>query len=104
MWYKSRPMLRRNLAVALLLIVAVQFLGSMAFAATCLEPCPDDTDGASCPPVCTLCTTCTHAQQATMSDSASAGPIEIAQRLVHRALPSIASPVANDIFHIPLPG
>jgi len=44
MWYNSRLMHRRGLSVTLLVILALQLLGSMAFASVCPEPCPDDTE------------------------------------------------------------
>src|ERR1700741_1832557 len=60
----SPSMPRRTFALALLLVLAVQFLGAMVFASACAEPGPDDPESTSCPPVCTLCSDCTHAQQA----------------------------------------
>ena len=97
-------MRRRGLSVTLLVILAVQLLGSMAFASVCLEPCPDDTEGTSCPPVCALCTSCTRAQQAIV-ESAVIGAPEVAARTLP-PLQLIAASVTrgDDIFHVPLPG
>jgi hypothetical protein len=96
--------MRRGLCVMLLVVVAVQLLGAMAFASVCSEPCPDDTEDTSCPPVCALCTSCTHAQTAIVQHSANGVPLMAAHRFVaqHPALPS--SPLADDIFHVPLFG
>ncbi|MDP9190217.1 MAG: hypothetical protein M3P06_00755 [Acidobacteriota bacterium] len=95
---------RRSLALALLLVLAVQFVGAMVFASACPEPCPDDTETTSCPPVCTLCSDCTHAQQAIVRQPAN-GPSLAAARRIH-SLPSLdaSSHVADEIFHVPLFG
>jgi len=104
MWYNSLPMFRRTLSVMLLIILAAPLLGSMAFATVCLEPCPDDTEGTSCPPVCALCTSCTHSQQAIVQHSASAAPLTMAQQLVPQPPLSTSSQLTADIFHVPLFG
>lgn len=103
MWYKTRPMLRR-MSVTLLVVLAVQILGSMAFVSVCPEPCPDDAEGTSCPPICALCTTCTHAQQAIVQHSASAAPLTAAQQVFPQHALSTSPQLAADIFHVPLPG
>jgi len=102
MWYNSRPMARRRITLTLLALIAVQLLGSMAFASVCLEPCPDDTENTSCPPVCALCTTCTHAQQAIVQTIVTAGPHQIARHAFHAQPGGTPSQLADDIFHVPL--
>jgi hypothetical protein len=97
-------MRRRGLSVTLLVLIAVQLLGSMAFASVCLEPCPDDTQGTSCPPVCALCTSCTHAQTAIVQHTASGLPLMSTHRFVPQTPTSPCSQVATDIFHVPLLG
>lgn len=97
-------MLRRGLSVTLLVIVAVQLLGPVAFAAVCFEPCPDDTEDTSCPPVCALCTSCTHAQQAIVQHSGSNAPHLIAQHDVSQPRFATSSQLPADIFHVPLLG
>lgn len=104
MWYNSRPMPRRGLSLTLLALVALQLLGAMAFASVCLEPCPDDEEGASCPPVCAVCTSCTHAQTGIVQHSAGATPLISKNRFVPQQPGSICPQLASDIFHVPLPG
>ena len=104
MWYNSRPMRRRGLSVTLLVLIAVQLLGSMAFASVCLEPCPDDTEGTSCPPICALCTSCTHAQTAIVHQRVSETPLTSTHRFIAQAPTSPTSQLAADIFHVPLLG
>jgi hypothetical protein len=103
-WYNSRPMLRRGLSVTLLVLIAVQLLGSMAFASVCLEPCPDDTEETSCPPVCALCTSCTHSQTAIVPYGASETPLTSTHRFVAQPPTSPTSQLAAEIFHVPLLG
>ena len=95
---------RRGLAVALLAILAVQFLGAMAFTSVCVEPCPDDTEETSCPPVCALCTSCTHGQQAIVQLASDGAPLTTTHQVVPKPLLSIVSQPAADIFHVPLLG
>lgn len=97
-------MLRRGLSVTLLVLIAVPLLGSMAFASVCLEPCPDDTEETSCPPVCVLCTSCTHAQTAIVRYGASETPLTSTHRFVAQPPTSPTSQLAADIFHVPLLG
>ena len=104
MWYNSPPMARRGLTLTLLALIAVQLLGSMAFASVCLEPCPDDGPGTSCPPVCALCTSCTHAQQAIVQMTVASAPHQIAHHAFHVQRLGKPSPLADDIFHVPLAG
>ena len=104
MWYNSRPMRRRGLSVTLLFLIAVQLLGSMAFASVCPEPCPDDTEETSCPPVCALCTSCTHAQTAIVQHGAIETPLTSTHRFGAQPPASPASQLAADIFHVPLFG
>lgn len=88
----------------LLTIFAAQLLGGMVFASVCFEPCPDDAEGTSCPPVCVMCTGCTHAQTAIVKHAISAAPMNPAQRVVPGASLAAASFFGDDIFHVPLPG
>lgn len=104
MWYNARRMSRRRLSLALVAILAVQLLGGVALAAVGVEPCPDDSEDASCPPICALCTTCTHAQQAIVRHAASATPRVAAERYLPDAPQAAPSQLAADIFHVPLPG
>ena len=97
-------MTRRSFVVMLLILVAVQLLGAMAFASECLEPCPDDTESSSCPPVCALCTSCTHAQTGIVQHAAEAAPGMNEQHLPSQQHSSLHSKFAADIFHVPLPG
>jgi hypothetical protein len=104
MWYKFWTMSRRGLSVTLLVLIAVQLLGSMALTSVCLEPCPDDTENTSCPPVCALCTSCTHAQTAIVQHAVSGVPLMSLHRFVPQPPASSSSQLAADIFHVPLPG
>lgn len=104
MWYKSRRMTRRNVVVMLLLLIAVQLLGTMAFASECQEPCPDDTETSSCPPVCALCTSCTHAQTGVVRQAVASVPGLTVQHLSAQNHSFTPSRVAADIFHVPLLG
>lgn len=104
MWYNLPRMTRRGVGLALLLIVAAQLTATVAFASVCFEPCPDDTEGTTCPPVCSLCTSCTHAQQAIVQTAATAIPVMTAPHAY--APPGSCGPLhlADDIFHVPLLG
>ena len=104
LWYNPRPMNRRRLCVTLLAILAVQMIGGMAAASFCPDPCPDDVDGAGCPPVCALCTSCTHAQTGIVQDAASGMPSMSTLRFVPRQAAAASSQPAGDIFHVPLGG
>lgn len=97
-------MSRRALALTLLALLAVQLLGGMVFAAECPEPCPDDTETTSCPPVCTICTSCTHAQTAIVQDASDGTLLMAARPFGPQEAASVSSPVADDIFHVPLLG
>ena len=88
----------------LLTIFAAQLLGGMVFASVCLEPCPDDVEGTNCPPVCAMCTGCTHAQSAIVKHAISAAPMHTAQRVVPGASFAVTSFLGDDIFHVPLFG
>ena len=101
-WYKSQSLLRRVLSVTLLIVIAIPLIGAVAFASVCLEPCPDDTDDTSCPPVCVACTTCTHAQQAIMQTMAVTAPYEIVRQAAQAQPGGTPSHPADDIFHVPL--
>ena len=104
MWYNLPPMARRGLTLTLLALIAVQLLGSIAFASACVEPCPDDTETTSCPPVCAVCTTCTHAQQAIVQAGGATVPFQIARHTFHAQPGGTPSHLAADIFHVPLAG
>lgn len=97
-------MRHRGLAVTLLAILVVQLLGAMAFATVCAEPCPDDEGGTSCPPVCALCTSCTHAQTAIVQQSVSGAPPMSNQPFIPLQTVPTSSRLAADIFHVPLLG
>jgi hypothetical protein len=104
MWYNPRPMLRRNVLVMLLGVIALQLLSGVAFASVCLEPCPDDTEETSCPPVCALCTSCTHGQTAIVQHSSDSTPLMAMLPFVSQQPLSAFSALADDIFHVPLLG
>lgn len=97
-------MARRRLSATLLILVAVQLLGGMAFASVCPEPCPDDAQGTGCPPICALCTSCTHGQTAIVQDSAAGAPLMTARPFAPQQRFSTSSQLADDILHVPLPG
>lgn len=86
------------------LLVLLAVLGAMTIGSVCPEPCPDDTDESSCPPICALCTTCTHAQTAIVQQAAGASPVTSAQSIASSPSSSTPSQLADDIFHVPLPG
>ena len=102
MWYNPRPMLRRHVAIALVAMIALQVLGGMAFTSVCVEPCPDDTEETSCPPVCALCTTCTHGQKAVVRQASPGAPVPSARRFALQQLARTSFAPADDIFHVPL--
>jgi len=104
MWYKPQPMVRRGLCATLLVIMAVQLLGGLALASVCSEPCPDDGPGTSCPPICTLCTSCTHAQTAIVQRAVASEPLTVVQDFVSQQRICVSSQLTDDIFHVPLPG
>ena len=104
MWYKSGPMGRRGLCATLLVIVAVQLLGGMAFASVCSEPCADDEQETGCPPICALCTSCTHAQTAIVQRSTGGLPLMSARHFASQHERSPLSQLTDDIFHVPLLG
>lgn len=104
MWYNSALMGRGTVAATLLIVIAAQFLTGVMFASVCLEPCPDDGEGQTCPPVCSLCSTCTHGQQAIVSSGGSGTSLLTAPHV--GLTPSLAGPskLPADIFHVPLFG
>jgi hypothetical protein len=104
MWYKRRLTMRRKVSMMLLAMIALQLLGGMWFASDCLEPCPDDTDGTSCPPVCALCTSCTHAQTAIVQHAANGIPLMATHEFLPEPLARASSRFADDILHVPLLG
>jgi len=97
-------MFRRRLAFALLAVLAVQFAGGLVFASACPEPCPDDTEETSCPPVCALCTSCTHAQQAIVQVATDGFAMAAGRDLFSAQTELTPSGLAADIFHVPLRG
>lgn len=104
MWYKSRPMVRRGTSVMLLLLLAMPLLATVAFASDCLELCGDDTKDASCPPVCSLCNSCTRAQAAIVQHAVTTLRRVTTEDAVSRELAAADSAVADEILHIPLLG
>lgn len=98
-------MLRRGVIAVLLVVVIAQIAAGMLFATVCYEPCPDDDGQRSCPPVCSVCTMCTHAQQAIVQTPApgAATLLVITNVAVPHRLRA-TSPRADEIFHVPLLG
>jgi hypothetical protein len=97
-------MLRRRVVVTLLVLIAVQLAGGM-LASVCDEPCPDDAGRQSCPPLCTVCSTCAHAQQAAVQSSGiAAAGLAMTGYDVPPQQVFAPSRRAADIFHVPLPG
>jgi hypothetical protein len=104
MWYKLQPMLRRNVSVAVLVILGLQLLGGMVFAPACPDPCPDDQQGTKCPPMCALCTSCIHALTGIVQQQPTVRPTMSTRRFVPRQPLSTPSQREDDIFHVPLLG
>jgi hypothetical protein len=102
-WYKSFRMLRRRIIALLIIIVVTQVAAGMMFAPVCNEPCPDDNGQRSCPPFCSFCTMCAHAQQAVIHLPARAAAPALMVRSAFAAPEAarLSHPV-SDIFHIPL--
>lgn len=90
--------------MTLLALIALQLLGGIAFASECFEPCPDDTEETSCPPVCTLCTSCTHGQMGILEHGPASSPRVAEHPFAIPPSPSMSSSLADDIFHVPLRG
>lgn len=95
-------MVRRILSLVLLLILLAPIAGAVSVAFECDEPCADDSGDGECPPVCTVCTACTHGQKAVVGNSAAKAP----PSSFHLVAPSSAhvegSPFIADVFHIPI--
>ncbi|MHB0969031.1 MAG: hypothetical protein ACYC7A_14165 [Thermoanaerobaculia bacterium] len=104
MWYNTRPMTGRALAFVLLALVAFQLAGGIAAPAVCAEPCPDDDDGSNCPPVCSLCSRCTHAQIAIAHPGIQHSPLSVDEPVVPQATISFTSNATGEIFHVPISG
>jgi hypothetical protein len=106
MWYNQRGMIRRSIITTLLVIVVAQIAAGMLFATVCNEPCPDDNGQRACPPLCSFCTTCTHAQQAIVQTRAAGAvmplPVIASVSTAHRV--GATSQRADEIFHVPLLG
>ncbi len=96
--------MHRKVSMTLLALIALQLLGGMAFASVCPEPCPDDTEETSCPPVCAVCTSCTHAQTAIVQHAANGVPLMSTHRFVPQRVAFPLSRLTADIFHVPLLG
>jgi len=97
-------MARRGVIATLLVIMTVQLMGGIVFATVCVESCPDDGPGTTCPPACSLCVSCTHAQQAIVRDTLPPATLAATARVfIVRAL-SAPSQRSADIFHVPLLG
>jgi len=99
---QSGEMARRR-ALTLVVVLTLHLAG-LVLVSACIEPCPDDGAGKTCPPICSLCMTCTHAQRAIvqlettavfLATSPHVRPLEAAREL---------SNLAVDIFHVPLLG
>jgi len=101
---QTRRMNRRRWSALLLIILAAQLVGGMVWASACPEPCPDDTSTTSCPPICTSCATCTHAQTAIVQLATDGTPLMDAREFVAQSAPSFTSQRSADIFHVPLLG
>lgn len=101
-------MFRRGLSLTLLLLVAVQLLGAVALASGCLEPCPDDAEESrhaeGCPPICGDCATCAHSRQAIVQTETAGIADDTAELLSKQHIAPPTSPLAADIFHVPLLG
>ena len=102
MWYKARPVLRRGLLLTLLALIAVQLLGGVALASVCDETCPDDADESSCPPICATCATCPHSRHAIVQTRVDVAPSPTALPPLVSSTQPPSSPLAADIFHVPL--
>jgi hypothetical protein len=97
-------MARCGVAASLLVIIAVQLMGGILFATVCVEPCPDDGPGRTCPPACSLCMSCTHAQQAIVRDTTTLAILAVTPHVFVVRPPTTPSQPAADIFHVPLLG
>jgi hypothetical protein len=98
-------MARRGTIALLVLLVVTQVAAGMVLASVCNEPCPDDNGQRGCPPLCSFCTTCVHAQQAVVQGPVRApAPAPMAHNLFAAPQTAASSQLAADIFHIPLPG
>lgn len=102
MW-KDCQRARRRIGFALLLIFCAQLVGTIACASVCLEPCPDESAAGSCPPVCSLCTLCTHTQQAIIQATGNAVSFVSTPHVFTQGV-AAPSQLSADIFHVPLLG
>jgi len=95
---------RRGVVATLLVVIALQLVGGVVLATVCVEPCGDDGPGRSCPPVCALCVSCTHAQQAIVGDAVPLAALVVIPHVFGvRSVPAPSQPAA-DVFHVPLLG
>lgn len=104
MWYNHAGMARRGVIATLLVIIAAQLMGGILFATVCIEPCPDDGPGTTCPPICALCTSCMHAQQAIVQTAMTDVALAVTPHVFAASHASAPPQRAADIFHVPLPG
>lgn len=106
MWYNRHHMVRRGIVALFLVVVVAQIAAGMLFAAVCSEPCPDDNGRSTCPPICSVCTMCTHAQQAVVQTRAvgAATPLPVIATVLTPHRLGTTSQRADDIFHVPLLG
>lgn len=88
----------------LLAVLVAPLAGAIVLTSICVEPCPDDTEETSCPPVCALCTSCTHAQTAIVQHASNDVPLKALRPFAAQHPAAASSPIADDIFHVPLPG
>ena len=95
---------RRALTLMLLAVLAAPLLGGIVLTSICVEPCPDDTEETSCPPVCALCTSCTHAQIAIVQHASKSVPLRALLPFASQKTIASSSTIADDIFHVPLRG
>lgn len=97
---------RRGLALALLALLAVPLVGSIAYASVCLVPCPEEEEraeaDAECPPVCALCTSCTPVQVTIAAVGSAGAPLVAAHDLLDVPPLDASDDPAGDIFHVPL--
>jgi len=96
-------MFRRATVAALLLAVAAQLIGGVAFGTGCLEPCPDDGPRGTCPPVCLLCANCSHGGRAEIVTIDLVPVDALPQADVFTIVtPHLGSQLTTDILHVPI--
>jgi len=99
-------MVRRSIVAMVLVVVVAQIAAGMIFATVCNEPCPDENGSNTCPPICSFCATCVHAQPAVVqtptAGTATPLPVIASVFTLHRL--GTTCQCADDIFHVPLLG